>query len=553
MKCKNCNTELQEGVTVCPNCDKQVEVETTTKSSGGSIGWGVLGFFVPIAGLILFIVWLKKKEKDAKAAGLGALIGFLLSIIGIVMFVLYIMGYLNGSISGGTNTYDVTAKKTSEIEENGFYGSQLKTKYYTYYYSVDLDPAEAKADFYNDVKYNIYDGNKKLLFKLEWEKMKDKGCKFIMNSGDSFNNSECILYSYNFAYYNDLLVFGDTKTMREDFYVYDLTNNKLTKVYAKSENPNFEVIDYNIDNKDSLVFTTFYSHFNDEGNVGYRKEQIINDIELSSSGNLNTIADLEKRLADEGFGDFTVRRALTFTKGNEGYIQKDVKETTIKEYFNEVRNGTSVTNKCVGEVGKYEDNKYKYAALNKKLCNIEAFKLNDDFTVEYHYGTGDDYSLYVNDKFVDSGVLFGEPEEYYVVGKTLVTREFSTDAGAPVFLVNTSGEIYSVTVGSEYKENYSLDGMITKAVKVDDNGDLIISGTRHSNQRGEGINGTYVDQVEMCNTPFSTLMSSNGVSDDYAFEADYTFKLKDNGLYNLEYSKATTTRLWKDFYNSLCN
>lgn len=47
----------------------------------GSIGWGVLGFFFPLVGLILFLVWRTKKPKCAKVAGIGAIIGFVLSVV----------------------------------------------------------------------------------------------------------------------------------------------------------------------------------------------------------------------------------------------------------------------------------------------------------------------------------------------------------------------------------------------------------------------------------------------------------------------------------------
>ena len=47
----------------------------------GSIGWGVLGFFFPIVGLILFLVWKTNKPNSAKVAGIGAIIGFALGLI----------------------------------------------------------------------------------------------------------------------------------------------------------------------------------------------------------------------------------------------------------------------------------------------------------------------------------------------------------------------------------------------------------------------------------------------------------------------------------------
>lgn len=49
-------------------------------NDSGSIGWGILGFFIPIVGLVLFLVWKNTKPKCAKVAGIGALIGVCLSL-----------------------------------------------------------------------------------------------------------------------------------------------------------------------------------------------------------------------------------------------------------------------------------------------------------------------------------------------------------------------------------------------------------------------------------------------------------------------------------------
>jgi len=47
----------------------------------GSFGWAVLGFFVPLAGLILWIVWKTERPLSAKKAGIGALVSVLASVV----------------------------------------------------------------------------------------------------------------------------------------------------------------------------------------------------------------------------------------------------------------------------------------------------------------------------------------------------------------------------------------------------------------------------------------------------------------------------------------
>ena len=58
--------------------NQAVQTQYTTRDS---IGWGVLGFFIPLAGLILFLVWRKDRPCDARCAGLGALLCVLFSVV----------------------------------------------------------------------------------------------------------------------------------------------------------------------------------------------------------------------------------------------------------------------------------------------------------------------------------------------------------------------------------------------------------------------------------------------------------------------------------------
>ena len=42
--------------------------------------WGLLGFFVPIAGVVLYLVWRYERIKDGKYALVGAIIGAIIQI-----------------------------------------------------------------------------------------------------------------------------------------------------------------------------------------------------------------------------------------------------------------------------------------------------------------------------------------------------------------------------------------------------------------------------------------------------------------------------------------
>lgn len=47
----------------------------------GSIGWGILGFLIPLVGFILFFVWRNTKPQSAKNCLIGACAGLFLGIL----------------------------------------------------------------------------------------------------------------------------------------------------------------------------------------------------------------------------------------------------------------------------------------------------------------------------------------------------------------------------------------------------------------------------------------------------------------------------------------
>lgn len=76
------NGYSQPGNMYPPNYNPYPPQMSPTVYDSGSFGWGVLGFFLPLVGLILFLVWKNTKPLSASKAGWGALIGFILVVIG---------------------------------------------------------------------------------------------------------------------------------------------------------------------------------------------------------------------------------------------------------------------------------------------------------------------------------------------------------------------------------------------------------------------------------------------------------------------------------------
>ena len=80
MFCKNCGKEIDEKAVICPHCGVATG-KVDNSNDAPSAGWGVLGFFFPLIGLILYLVWKSEYPLRAKSVGKGALIGFIVSVV----------------------------------------------------------------------------------------------------------------------------------------------------------------------------------------------------------------------------------------------------------------------------------------------------------------------------------------------------------------------------------------------------------------------------------------------------------------------------------------
>lgn len=74
------------------NADYNINKKTPVDKGG--FFWGLLGFFLPVVGLVLFLVWEGVKPKTAKATGIGALVGFIVKVLfyGITFIGCYLIG-----------------------------------------------------------------------------------------------------------------------------------------------------------------------------------------------------------------------------------------------------------------------------------------------------------------------------------------------------------------------------------------------------------------------------------------------------------------------------
>lgn len=91
MYCRNCGKEIDNNLAQCPYCNTPVSQNQIVVEDNGSMWWGVLGCCVPIAGLVLYIVWKDTKPQSGKKAGIGALIGFVLSVLIPILFYIFMI------------------------------------------------------------------------------------------------------------------------------------------------------------------------------------------------------------------------------------------------------------------------------------------------------------------------------------------------------------------------------------------------------------------------------------------------------------------------------
>ncbi len=92
--CPQCGGPVNDNMVRCPQCGESLAKHRPTNIDQGtqSFLWGLLGFFVPVAGLILYLVWNDERPEDAKAAGMGALISVIVSTVGFSFFATFAFG-----------------------------------------------------------------------------------------------------------------------------------------------------------------------------------------------------------------------------------------------------------------------------------------------------------------------------------------------------------------------------------------------------------------------------------------------------------------------------
>ena len=77
--CSKCGQQVHNDAVICPHCG--CALSGSSAIDAPSTGYAVLGFLIPIVGLILYLVNKDSAPQKARSAGKGALVGFVLSLV----------------------------------------------------------------------------------------------------------------------------------------------------------------------------------------------------------------------------------------------------------------------------------------------------------------------------------------------------------------------------------------------------------------------------------------------------------------------------------------
>lgn len=95
--CKFCGAKLEGNEKFCPECGKVVSLdEPPVHVDDACLLWGILSFFIPLVGIVLYFKYAKTRPKSAK----GALTGIILQIAIILLCIVCFFVYMANSLSG---------------------------------------------------------------------------------------------------------------------------------------------------------------------------------------------------------------------------------------------------------------------------------------------------------------------------------------------------------------------------------------------------------------------------------------------------------------------
>lgn len=68
--------------------------QVQSAKEGGTVGWGILGFFLPIVGFILWLVMKDEHPARSRSAGIGCLVSVCLGVVGSIIYIIILFAIL---------------------------------------------------------------------------------------------------------------------------------------------------------------------------------------------------------------------------------------------------------------------------------------------------------------------------------------------------------------------------------------------------------------------------------------------------------------------------
>lgn len=108
MYCRYCGKQIEEDARFCPYCGSAQQEERQAPppqqryvdpNDAPSGGFAVLGFFFPLIGLILYLVWKDELPQRAHSCGKGALVGVVVYVVFWILAMIAMCGIVNAAMS----------------------------------------------------------------------------------------------------------------------------------------------------------------------------------------------------------------------------------------------------------------------------------------------------------------------------------------------------------------------------------------------------------------------------------------------------------------------
>ncbi|WP_054715678.1 hypothetical protein [Lacticaseibacillus manihotivorans] len=136
-------------------------LRSDAKQESASIGWFFLGLFLPIVGLILFLVWIHEQPAKAKRSGIGALSGCFIGIMAAIIFGVFVHFKVTSHVTSSSATTSskivssqnhttIAWNKTKDHHLSEFMQSFAKAKHQNY----TIVSSTSKTQWYSKKSFN---------------------------------------------------------------------------------------------------------------------------------------------------------------------------------------------------------------------------------------------------------------------------------------------------------------------------------------------------------------------------------------------------------------